>query len=52
MIIVGSKAELFSMVDNNKRTKRYTALKYFLTKDVKIEVQENAQEDLFSGEMQ
>ena len=52
MIIVGSKREIFSMVDNNKRTKRYTALKYFLTKDVKIEVQENAQEDLFSGEMQ
>ncbi len=52
MIVVGSRGELFSMVDNNRRTRRYTALKYFLTKDVKIEVQENDQKNLFSGEVQ
>ncbi len=48
MIIVGSREDLFLMVDNNKKTKRYTALKYFLTKDVKIEPEENNQENLFS----
>lgn len=51
MIIVGSRRELFSMVDNNKRTKRYTALKYFLTKDVKIDSEKNGQESFFPGEM-
>ena len=48
MIIVGSKNELFSMVANDKRTKRYTALRYFLTKDVENEVG-HTQENLFSA---
>ena len=47
MIIVGNKNELFSMVANDKKTRRYTALKYFLTKDVKDESQ-HIQENLFS----
>ena len=30
IILVGSKAQVFAMVDNDKKTKRYSALKYFL----------------------
>lgn len=51
MIIVGSKNELYAMVANDKRTRRYTALKHFLTKDVENEA-EHVQENLFSGDMQ
>lgn len=48
MIIVGSKNELFSMVANDRRTRRYTALKHFLTKDVENEPEHN-QKSLFSA---
>lgn len=48
IIIVGNKAELFSMVDNDKKTRRYTALKYFLTKDAENGLQADNQKNLFS----
>lgn len=50
MIIVGSKNELFAMVANDRRTRRYTALKHFLTKDVENEPEHN-QKSLFSADL-
>lgn len=47
MIIVGSRNELEAMVANNKRTRRYTALKYFLAKDNENDFK-HTQTNLFS----
>ena len=33
LILVGNSEEIFSMVDNDKKTRRYSALKYMLLKD-------------------
>lgn len=33
IILVGSKTQIFAMVDNDKKTKRYSALKYFLLEE-------------------
>ena len=33
LILVGSSEEIFAMVDNDKKTRRYSALKYMLLKD-------------------
>ena len=33
MIVVGSRATIEAMVDNDKKTRRYSALCHFLTKD-------------------
>ena len=33
MILVGNKSQVFDMVDNDKKTRRYSFLKYLLTKE-------------------
>ncbi len=33
LILLGSQSEIFQMVDNDKKTRRYSALRYLLTKD-------------------
>ena len=33
LILLGSQSEIFQMVDNDKKTRRYSALKYLLAKD-------------------
>ncbi|MDD6021200.1 MAG: ATP-dependent RecD-like DNA helicase [Oscillospiraceae bacterium] len=33
LILVGTKRDIYAMVENDKRIKRYSALKYFLTKN-------------------
>ncbi|MCM1545342.1 MAG: AAA family ATPase, partial [Ruminococcus sp.] len=33
IVLVGAKAQVYAMVDNDKKTKRYSALKHFLTDD-------------------
>lgn len=35
LILVGNSEEIFAMVDNDKKTRRYSALKYMLLKDKK-----------------
>jgi len=34
MIMVGTKEDIFKMTQNNKKSKRYSSLKYFLTESV------------------
>jgi exodeoxyribonuclease V alpha subunit len=33
LILLGDRNEIFAMVDNDKKTRRYSALRYLLTKD-------------------
>ena len=33
IILVGSKAQIYAMVDNDKKTRRYSALRHFLSEE-------------------